>query len=48
MKHFATYFTHGVQHGARLRAGIYHAREAREILDVVHAFFAMESELASV
>jgi nifR3 family TIM-barrel protein len=48
MKQFATYFTHGVQHGARLRAGIYHAREAREILDVVHAFFAMESELASV
>lgn len=48
MKQFATYFTHGVQHGSRLRADIYHAREAREILEVVHAFFAAEPELATV
>ena len=48
MKQFATYFTHSVQHGAKLRADIYHAREAREILDVVYAFFALEAELATV
>ena len=29
MKQFATYFTHGVRHGAQLRASIYHAQEAR-------------------
>jgi nifR3 family TIM-barrel protein len=39
MKQFATYFTHGIQHGSRLRAGIYHVHEAREILDVVDRFF---------
>src|SRR6266446_4413500 len=39
MKQFATYFTHGVRQGARLRSDIYHAREAGEILDLVDAFF---------
>ena len=39
MKQFATYFTHGVYHGARLRADIYHAHEPRAILDLVDAFF---------
>ncbi|PYT22399.1 MAG: tRNA dihydrouridine synthase DusB [Acidobacteria bacterium] len=51
MKQFATYFTHGVRQGARLRSDIYHAREAGEILDLVDAFFsadrALESEPAS-
>ncbi len=42
MKQFATYFTHGVQHGARLRADIYHASAAGEILDSVHRFFEAE------
>src|SRR5436190_4227169 len=39
MKQFATYFTHGVYHGARLRADIYHAHEPHAILDLVDAFF---------
>jgi tRNA-dihydrouridine synthase B len=45
MKQFATYFTHGVRNGSKLRADIYHAHEAREILDLVDAFF--EQELAT-
>jgi nifR3 family TIM-barrel protein len=40
MKQFATYFTHGVRNGARLRAAIYHARTAVEICDCVERFFA--------
>ena len=40
MKQFATYFTHGVRHGAQLRAAIYHAqRGRRQILDLVDEFF---------
>lgn len=42
MKQFATYFTHGVRNGARLRTAIYHAREAREILSLVDRFFEGE------
>jgi nifR3 family TIM-barrel protein len=44
MKQFATYFTHGIRHGAQLRAGIYQAREAEAILDQVDAFFQVRSE----
>jgi tRNA-dihydrouridine synthase B len=39
MKQFATYFTHGVYQGARLRADIYHTTDAAAILDLVDAFF---------
>ena len=39
MKQFATYFTHGVRHGARLRASIYQTGEAPAILDLVDEFF---------
>lgn len=46
MKQFATYFTHGVRGGARLRAGIYHAQEPREILDMVDDFFSREAVAA--
>jgi hypothetical protein len=46
MKQFATYFTHGVRHGSQLRASIYHAREAEEILELVDRFFAAEPVLA--
>jgi tRNA-dihydrouridine synthase B len=46
MKQFATYFTHGVRNGSKLRAEVYHAREAREILDRVDAFFHRELEPA--
>jgi nifR3 family TIM-barrel protein len=42
MKQFATYFTHGVRNGARLRATIYQAKEAGEILDLVDVFFEEE------
>lgn len=44
MKQFATYFTHGVRNGARLRAEIYQATEPGKIIDLVDAFF--ERELA--
>jgi tRNA-dihydrouridine synthase len=44
MKQFATYFTHGVRHGARLRATIHRAQEARAILDLVDAFFLDQPE----
>jgi len=40
MKQFATYFTHGVTHGARLRAAISQAKEACASLALVDAFFA--------
>jgi len=46
MKQFATYFTHGVRNGSKLRAEVYHAHEAREILDRVDAFFNREAEPA--
>jgi tRNA-dihydrouridine synthase B len=39
MKQFATYFTHGVRHGAQLRASIYKAQEAPAILGLVDEFF---------
>jgi tRNA-dihydrouridine synthase B len=39
MKQFATYFTHGVRHGARLRVAIYQARDAASILSLVDAHF---------
>jgi tRNA-dihydrouridine synthase B len=44
MKQFATYFTHGVRNGSKLRAEIYHATEAAQILDQVDAFFRIELE----
>jgi tRNA-dihydrouridine synthase B len=42
MKQFATYFTHGVRNGARLRGEIYHLHDPAAILDCVHEFFAQE------
>jgi len=42
MKQFATYFTHGVRNGSKLRAEIYRATEATQILDQVDAFFERE------
>ena len=48
MKQFATYFTHGVRNGSKLRAEVYHAHEAGEILDRVDAFFHRETEPALV
>jgi tRNA-dihydrouridine synthase B len=42
MKQFATYFTHGVRNGSRLRSEIYRTADAAAILDLVDAFFAAE------
>jgi nifR3 family TIM-barrel protein len=44
MKQFATYFTHGVRNGSRLRVAIYQATEAATISALVDEFF--EAELA--
>lgn len=46
MKQFATYFTHGVRHGSQLRAAIYKAGEAKQILDLVDEFFSAEPVMA--
>ncbi len=46
MKQFATYFTHGVRHGAQLRASIYRAQDAAAILGLVDAFFLASPALA--
>lgn len=45
MKQFATWFTHGVPGGAKLRAAIYQCRTGAEVLDQVNAFF--QAQLAS-
>jgi tRNA-dihydrouridine synthase B len=47
MKQFATYFTHGVRNGSRLRADIYHAHSPEAILDLVDAFFEQELSVAA-
>jgi nifR3 family TIM-barrel protein len=43
MKQFATWFTHGVAGGAKLRGAIYHARTGAEVLAEVDAFFAAQA-----
>ncbi|MGH9659780.1 MAG: tRNA dihydrouridine synthase, partial [Bryobacteraceae bacterium] len=48
MKQFATYFTHGVRNGARLRAEIYRVHDGQEILDCVDRFFASPREAVCV
>ena len=42
MKQFASYFTHGVRNGARLRGEIHRAQEAPQIFELVDAFFQQE------
>jgi tRNA-dihydrouridine synthase B len=39
MKQFATYFTHGVRNGSKLRTEIYRANDADHILQIVDEFF---------
>jgi tRNA-dihydrouridine synthase B len=46
MKQFATYFTHGVRNGARLRVAIYHEQEPAAILALVDEFFEGEAAVA--
>ncbi len=40
MKQFASWFTHGVPHGAQLRKAVYEAKSGAEILAAVDRFFA--------
>ena len=42
MKQFATYFTHGVRNGSKLRVDIYRAHAVPAILDIVERFFSEE------
>ena len=42
MKQFATYFTHGVRNGAKLRTEIYRAQAVPEILGIVDVFFSSQ------
>jgi nifR3 family TIM-barrel protein len=42
MKQFATYFTHGVRNGAKLRSAIYHEHSIGSIQRLVDEFFARE------
>ncbi|MBE0657095.1 MAG: tRNA dihydrouridine synthase DusB [Bryobacteraceae bacterium] len=42
MKQFATYFTHGVRNGAKLRVAVYHARTAEDIQALVERHFELE------
>jgi len=46
MKQFATYFTHGVRNGAQLRAAIYRAAAAPQILELVEEFFSRDAVAA--
>ncbi len=47
MKQFASWFTHGVPGGAKLRAAIYQARTGAEVLGQVDAFFLTQQETES-
>lgn len=44
MKQFATYFTHGVRNGSKLRTEIYRAQDIKRILDIVDVFFERQLE----
>ncbi len=42
MKQFATYFTHGIRNGSKLRTEIYRTQAAEEILEKVDRFFEQQ------
>jgi nifR3 family TIM-barrel protein len=46
MKQFATWFTHGVPGGAKLRGAIYQARTGNDVLAQVEEFFTRQQEAA--
>ena len=48
MKQFATWFTHGVPGGARLRKTIYQAKTGAEVLEQVNDFFATQPRVMDV
>jgi nifR3 family TIM-barrel protein len=47
MKQFATWFTHGVPGGAKLRAAIYQARTGPDVLGEVERFFVSQSDVGN-
>lgn len=47
MKQFATYFTHGVRNGSKLRTEIYRAHDVPRILEIVDRFFTEQLESAT-
>ena len=46
MKQFATYFTHGVRNGSKLRTEVHRGTSAGQIVDTVDAFFSRELAVA--
>jgi tRNA-dihydrouridine synthase len=42
MKQFATYFTHGIRNGSKLRSEIYRTHDVAGILSAVDVFFGAE------
>ena len=48
MKQFATWFTHGIPGGAKLRAAIYQARHGAAVLAEVERFFTAQAEAPCV
>jgi tRNA-dihydrouridine synthase B len=46
MKQFATYFTHGVQNGSKLRTEIHRGTTTGQIVNIVEAFFSREMAAA--
>lgn len=47
MKQFATYFTHGIRNGAKLRTDIYRTHDIPAILDTVDRFFEEQLSTAA-
>ncbi len=39
MKQFATYFTHGVRNGSKLRTEVYRSQSVQQVLSIVDSFF---------
>ena len=48
MKQFATYFTHGIRNGSKLRTLIYGAQHVTQILENVDAFFSQAEGVAAL
>jgi tRNA-dihydrouridine synthase B len=48
MKQFATWFTHGVPGGGRLRKAIYQAKTGMDVLEQVNGFFAVPAPVMDV
>ena len=48
MKQFATYFTHGVRNGAKLRTEIYRTHDVKQVLSTVDVFFNQSLDCVEV